>query len=177
MKTKRTFALLFTAIMLFSLVACNGTKDNTYNGLWKPVSFEIDKKSYTLKELQNSKKGQVDDGFRITLEEDNTALVRLSNEKGTEDENEIKTTWTVIEGNDTASGKIKVNDKECALTNGQLIYPYDDNAVITLEKIDVFSSSLAIMGKGMLGIFATVIIVMIVVFLLSKTGGKKKNAE
>jgi len=32
-----------------------------------------------------------------------------------------------------------------------------------------------IMGKGMLGIFATVIIVMIVVFILSKTS-KKKDA-
>ena len=42
-----------------------------------------------------------------------------------------------------------------------------DNVMDTLE----------IMGKGMLGIFATIIIVMIVVFLLSKTGGKKKDAE
>ncbi|MBP3618712.1 MAG: hypothetical protein J6J38_11800 [Lachnospiraceae bacterium] len=41
-----------------------------------------------------------------------------------------------------------------------------DNVMDTLE----------IMGKGMLGIFATIIIVMIVVFLLSKTG-KKKDAE
>ena len=41
-----------------------------------------------------------------------------------------------------------------------------DNVMATLE----------IMGKGMLGIFATIIIVMIVVFLLSKTG-KKKDAE
>lgn len=42
-----------------------------------------------------------------------------------------------------------------------------DNVMDTLE----------IMGKGMLGIFATIVIVMIVVFLLSKTGGKKKDAE
>lgn len=42
-----------------------------------------------------------------------------------------------------------------------------DNVMDTLE----------IMGKGMLGIFATIIIVMIVVFLLSKTGTKKKDAE
>lgn len=42
-----------------------------------------------------------------------------------------------------------------------------DNVMATLE----------IMGKGMLGIFATIIIVMIVVFLLSKTGSKKKDAE
>ncbi|MBR2409474.1 MAG: hypothetical protein IKB07_11045 [Lachnospiraceae bacterium] len=42
-----------------------------------------------------------------------------------------------------------------------------DNVMDTLE----------IMGKGMLGIFATIIIVMIVVFLLSKTGGKKKDTE
>ncbi|MBR6536796.1 MAG: hypothetical protein IKT67_06305 [Lachnospiraceae bacterium] len=42
-----------------------------------------------------------------------------------------------------------------------------DNVMATLE----------IMGKGMLGIFATIIIVMIVVFLLSKTGTKKKDAE
>ncbi len=35
--------------------------------------------------------------------------------------------------------------------------------------------TLEIMGKGMLGIFATVIIVMIVVFILSKTS-KKKDA-
>lgn len=37
-------------------------------------------------------------------------------------------------------------------------------------------ASFEIMGKGMLGIFATVLIVMFVVFLLSKTG-KKKDAE
>lgn len=42
-----------------------------------------------------------------------------------------------------------------------------DNVMTTLE----------IMGKGMLGIFVTVIIVMFVVFLLSKTGGKKTDAE
>ena len=42
-----------------------------------------------------------------------------------------------------------------------------DNVMDTLE----------IMGKGMSGIFATIIIVMIVVFLLSKTGGKKKDTE
>lgn len=41
-----------------------------------------------------------------------------------------------------------------------------DNVMATLE----------VMGKGMLGIFATIIIVMIVVFLLSKTG-KKKDVE
>ena len=35
--------------------------------------------------------------------------------------------------------------------------------------------TLEIMGKGMLGIFAIVIIVMIVVFILSKTS-KKKDA-
>ena len=174
MKTKKSFALLFITTMLFSFAACSGINSGAYNGLWKPVSFEIDEKTYTLKELQASETSRVDDGFRITLEEDNTALVQLSNEKGTE--NEIKTTWAVIEGNDTTSGKIKVNDKECSLQNGQLIYQYDDNAVITLEKLDVFSSSLAIMGKGMLGIFATIIIGMIVVFLLSKTGGKKKDA-
>lgn len=46
-------------------------------------------------------------------------------------------------------------------------------------KIDwqVVGQSLGIMWRGMLGIFVTVIIVMIVVFLLSKTGGKKKDAE
>ncbi len=175
MKIKRTFALLFTAIMLFSLAACSGTKDNTYNGLWKPVKFEIDGENYTLKELQSTEDIRVDDGFRITLEEKDIAVIRLSNEKDTTDKNEIKTTWTVIEGNDTTSGKLKVNDKECSLENGQLIYQYDDNAVITLEKIDVFSSTLTVMGSGMLGIFATIIIVMIVVFLLSKTG--KKDAE
>lgn len=43
--------------------------------------------------------------------------------------------------------------------------------------MDTFFQSLEIMGKGMLGIFVTVIIVMIVVFLLSKTGSKKKDAE
>ena len=42
-----------------------------------------------------------------------------------------------------------------------------DNVMATLE----------IMGKGMLGIFATIIIVMVVVFLLSKTGTKKTDAE
>ena len=42
-----------------------------------------------------------------------------------------------------------------------------DNVMDTLE----------IMGKGMLGIFATIIIVMIVVFLLSKTGTKKTYGE
>ena len=42
---------------------------------------------------------------------------------------------------------------------------------------DNVMASLEIMGKGMLGIFVTVIIVMIVVFLLSKTGGKKKDTE
>ena len=42
-----------------------------------------------------------------------------------------------------------------------------DNVMDTLE----------IMGKGMLGIFATIIIVMIVVFLLSKTGTKKTDGE
>ncbi len=43
--------------------------------------------------------------------------------------------------------------------------------------IENFLSSLEIMGKGMLGIFVTVIIVMIVVFLLSKTGSKKTDAK
>lgn len=38
-------------------------------------------------------------------------------------------------------------------------------------------ASFEIMGKGMLGIFATIIIVMIVVLLLSKTGTKKTDAE
>ena len=38
-------------------------------------------------------------------------------------------------------------------------------------------ASFEIMGKGMLGIFATVLIVMFVVFLLSKTGKKKTDAE
>ncbi len=38
-----------------------------------------------------------------------------------------------------------------------------------------FLDTLEIMGKGMLGIFVTVIIVMIVVFLLSKTGRIKKD--
>ncbi|MBQ9766873.1 MAG: hypothetical protein IJW37_02040 [Lachnospiraceae bacterium] len=42
---------------------------------------------------------------------------------------------------------------------------------------DNVNATFEIMGKGMLGIFATIIIVMIVVFLLSKTGGKKKDAE
>ena len=42
--------------------------------------------------------------------------------------------------------------------------------------VENLMTSFEIMGKGMLGIFATVIIVMIVVFLLSKTG-KKKDAE
>lgn len=42
---------------------------------------------------------------------------------------------------------------------------------------DNVMASLEIMGKGMLGIFVTVIIVMIVVFLLSKTGSKKTDAE
>lgn len=41
----------------------------------------------------------------------------------------------------------------------------------------VVKQTLEIMGKGMLGIFATIIIVMIVVFLLSKTGTKKTDAE
>lgn len=175
MKIKRTFALLFVAIMLFSFAACNGTNDNTYNGLWKPVSFEIGKEIYTLEELQNEKEDRVDDGFRITLEENNKAIIRLSNDEKADDSNEIETTWAVIEGNDLTSDKIKVNDKECSLENGQLVYQYDDTIVITLEKVDVFSSSLAIMGKGMLGIFATVIIVMIVVFVLSKAN-KKKDA-
>ncbi len=174
MKSKRTFALLLTAIMLFSLTACSGTKESAYDGLWKPVSFEIDGKTYSLSELQDSKTSRIDDGFRITLNEDKTAVIQLSNEK--EADNEIETSWAVTEGTDTSFGKIKVNAKECSLNNGQLVYQYDDNAVITLEKLDVFSSSLSIMGKGMLGIFATIIIVMIVVFLLSKTG-KKKDAE
>lgn len=38
-----------------------------------------------------------------------------------------------------------------------------------------FIDTLEIMGKGMLGIFVTVIIVMIVVFLLSKIGGRKRE--
>lgn len=42
---------------------------------------------------------------------------------------------------------------------------------------DNVMASFEIMGKGMLGIFVTVIIVMIVVFLLSKAGGKKTDAE
>ena len=42
---------------------------------------------------------------------------------------------------------------------------------------DNVNATLEIMGKGMLGIFATVIIVMFVVFLLSKTGKKKTDAE
>ena len=42
---------------------------------------------------------------------------------------------------------------------------------------DNVNATLEIMGKGMPGIFATIIIVMIVVFLLSKTGTKKKDAE
>ncbi len=42
---------------------------------------------------------------------------------------------------------------------------------------DNVNATLEIMGKGMLGIFATIVIVMIVVFLLSKTGTKKKDTE
>ena len=42
--------------------------------------------------------------------------------------------------------------------------------------VENLMASFEIMGKGMLGIFATVIIVMFVVFLLSKTG-KKKDVE
>ncbi|MGN1084804.1 MAG: hypothetical protein ACI4QX_07355 [Lachnospiraceae bacterium] len=42
---------------------------------------------------------------------------------------------------------------------------------------DNFITTLSIMGKGMLGIFVTVIIIMIVVFLLAKIGGRKKDAE
>ena len=42
---------------------------------------------------------------------------------------------------------------------------------------DNVNATLEIMGKGMLGIFATIIIVMIVVFLLSKTGTQKTDAE
>lgn len=42
---------------------------------------------------------------------------------------------------------------------------------------DVVMKSFSIMGKGMLGIFVTVIIVMIVVFLLSKTGSKKSDTK
>ena len=38
-----------------------------------------------------------------------------------------------------------------------------------------FMDTLVIMGKGMLGIFVTVIIVMIVVFLLSKIGSRKRE--
>ena len=38
-----------------------------------------------------------------------------------------------------------------------------------------FMDTLVIMWKGMLGIFVTVIIVMIVVFLLSKIGGRKRE--
>ncbi len=43
--------------------------------------------------------------------------------------------------------------------------------------VENLMASFEIMGKGMLGIFATVIIVMFVVFLLSKTGKKKADAE
>ncbi len=43
--------------------------------------------------------------------------------------------------------------------------------------VENLMASFEIMGKGMLGIFATIIIVMIVVFLLSKTGTKKTDAE
>ncbi len=43
--------------------------------------------------------------------------------------------------------------------------------------VENLMASFEIMGKGMLGIFATVIIVMFVVFLLSKTGKKKTDAE
>lgn len=43
--------------------------------------------------------------------------------------------------------------------------------------VENLMASFEIMGKGMLGIFATVIIVMFVVFLLSKTGKKKSDAE
>lgn len=173
MKIRRTFTLLFVAIMLFSFAACNGTNDNMYQGLWKPVSVEIGEEVYTISDLPET--SPVDDGFRITLEADDIAIVRLSNDVKTEGTNETKTTWTVIEGNDSTSDKIKVNGKECSLENDQLIYQFDDTTVVTLEKVDVVFSSFAIMGKGMLGIFATVIIVMIVVFILSKTS-KKKDA-
>ena len=43
--------------------------------------------------------------------------------------------------------------------------------------VENLMASFEIMGKGMLGIFATIIIVMIVVFLLSKTGSKKTDTE
>lgn len=182
MKIRRTFTLLFVVIMLFSFTACNGTNENKYAGYWKPVSFKIDENVYTLKQLQNEQKTQkpedkkVDDGFRITLEENDIATIRVSNDENVaKEKREEKTTWTVIEGNDSTSDKIKVNGKECSLENDQLIYQFDDTTVVTLEKVDVVFSSFAIMGKGMLGIFATVIIVMIVVFILSKTS-KKKDA-
>lgn len=42
---------------------------------------------------------------------------------------------------------------------------------------DNFMTTLSIMGKGMLGIFVTVIIIMIVVFLLAKFGSGKKDTE
>lgn len=42
---------------------------------------------------------------------------------------------------------------------------------------DNFMTTLSIMGKGMLGIFVTVIIIMIVVFLLAKFGGREKDSE
>lgn len=42
---------------------------------------------------------------------------------------------------------------------------------------DNFITTLYIMGKGMLGIFVTAIIIMIVVFLLARFGGGKKDTE
>ncbi len=43
------------------------------------------------------------------------------------------------------------------------------------DRMENFMKSLSIMGSGMLGIFVTVIIVMLVVFILSPKS-KKKNA-
>ncbi len=42
---------------------------------------------------------------------------------------------------------------------------------------DNFITTLGIMGKGMLGIFVTAIIIMIVVFLLTKFSSGKKDTE
>ncbi len=47
------------------------------------------------------------------------------------------------------------------------------NATETGTNFDTFIQSLGIMWKGMLGIFVTAILIMIVVFLLSKLGGEK----
>ena len=52
------------------------------------------------------------------------------------------------------------------------------NAESTMDKSEVIAKSFELMGKGLVGIFVTIIIIMICVFILTRLSkGKKDEAE